>query len=362
MTIQDPHPKPPLAHAGAPTPTEANAGGFRWPSGVRIGLQLLGFAASIALLVWCIRVAFKPENQAQLQRLADASWQQAFGLLGLSLIIILISGAVFRQALVPIRRLGWLHIQATNLIACLFALLPMKLSVVFRVIVHKRQDKLPLLTIGAWFAVVAGIMVLVLGPVLVASMWRKQTDQWWWIVSLGGAAMSIAGSLIVARAIGSAKAWPRFTAMWSKWPLPGVLKGPMIQNRAHEVVRMVASPEALLSCSLLRVLDVAAQAGRIMLAASILGIQLDWGSAIIAGALYFLIGALAPSGQLGAREGGTALGMHLFLPALDTGFATVVLLVSASEIFVLVIGSLFAIPVMRPDRLLGLTRPAGSST
>jgi hypothetical protein len=68
---------------------------------------------------------------------------------------------------------------------------------------------------------------------------------------------------------------------------------------------------------------------------------------------FFLITAAAPSGALGAREGGTAWIIGAVLPNLDRElFTVVVLVVSGTESAVLLVGSMIGLLYLRPDRLL----------
>lgn len=337
-------------HSTGPARTPPRTG-----AAIRMGLQILGFVAGLGLMVWCVSLALSPDNQRQFARLREASLGQIGSLVGLSILVVMISGTVFRQTLAPVRRLPMIDVQATNAIASLLALLPFKLSVVFRVVVHNRRDGVPLLTIGAWFAAVAAVMAATLTPILAFSLWRQRADAVWIGGSLAGVALSIGLLLTVARRLSRERAWQWFSGVWSRLPLPRPLRSPGLQERAHEGVRMLAHPGAVLTCAGLRMTDMLVQAARFMVAAAILGQPLQWDQAVIAGGTFFLIGAVAPSGQIGAREMGTAGALHAVLPQVDVDrFAIVVLLISAVETAVLLAGSMVGLAYLRPDRLLRL--------
>lgn len=324
-------------------------------SRAKMAVQIFGFLIGIGLMVWVIGAVLSPENQQKLARLREATPQQLLGLLGLSALIIVVSGEVFRRSLAPVKRLPILGLHATNVIACLLALLPFKLSIVFRVIVHNRRDKVPLLTIGAWFAAVSVITLLAVIPILGAGIARGTPDLAWYAISIGGIVVGIGVMLAIARALSRESTWEWFKGVWGRLPLPKALKSHGLMERAHEGVRMLASPGAVLACTGLRMADICVQAFRFMLAATILDQPLSWDQAVLAGGAYFLIGAAAPTGQLGAREAGTAGLLATLVPYIELRtFATVVLVISGSEMIVLLAGSAIGVAYLRPDRLLRL--------
>lgn len=356
-------------------------------SALRITAQILGFLIGLALLVWCISTALKKENRESLSKLADASPAQIALLIGLSLIVMLASGAVFRQTLLPIKKLPMLEVQAVNAIACLLALLPFKLSVIFRVLVHNRRDGVPILTIGAWFGAVAAVILCVLIPILGAGIWRGGADVLWFITAAGGIIFCLTTLWLTARFFATPRGWSIAQNIYAKLPLPARLRvpgaghcvhcnynlnatppelpcpecgrprspctGASLLDRAHEGVRMLASPGVVYGCAGLRLFDIGAQAARIAVAAAIVGQPIHWEHALLAGSVFFLITAAAPSGALGAREGGTAWIISALLPGVDFDkFAIVVLAVSATEAIVLLLSSLAALAYLRPDRIM----------
>lgn len=330
-------------------------------SALRAAAQILGFLIGLALLVWCIGTALKKENRESLAKLADASPAQIALLIALSLVVMLASGAVFRQTLRPIRKLPMLEVQAVNAIACLLALLPFKLSVVFRVLVHNRRDGVPVLTIGAWFGAVVAVILCVLIPIIGAGVWRGRgggADVLWFVTAAGGTILCLTTLWLKARFLATERGWSIAQNIYARLPFPARLRagtpaGAALLDRAHEGVRMLASPGVVYGCAGLRLIDIGAQAARIAVAAAIVGQPIHWEHALLAGSVFFLITAAAPSGALGAREGGTAWIISALLPGVDFNkFAIVVLAVSATEAIVLVLSSLAALAYLRPDRLM----------
>jgi hypothetical protein len=330
----------------------------RWRPIAKAVLQVLGFIIGVALLAWCVHSALK--NPDGFRKLREATAGQIAALAGLSAIVVLASGEVFRQTVRPIKTIPFLPAQATNVIACLLVLVPFKLSVFFRIFVHNRRDHIPLLTIGAWFASVAVVILCVLGPILGATAIRGRADTLWFVIAVGGMLACLIGLWLVARTFATERGWAWAKGVYARLPLPvrlrpGSVAGTLILEKGHEGVRMLASPRVVFGCAFLRLIDFAAQAARISIAASIVGLPLEWDRALLAGAVFFLITAAAPSGALGAREGGTTGIIGVVLAGINRDdFAVAVLTVSAIEIMVLLVGSMIGLAYLRPDRLLRL--------
>lgn len=322
-------------------PTVAATGGRRV---VRAAVQVVGFAIGLALLWWVVRGVFSPTNRDQLDRLRAAPPASVAALLGLAVATLAINGAAFQAAIHPVRRLRTLDLQAVNAVAALLAMLPFKLSVVFRVLVHHRRDRLPLLTIAAWFGALAATMAAATLPPLGASLWRGRIDAWWIAVTSGGIALLTLALIAGARMFSDGPGWRGLERAMRRLPLPRAIRGtddgarPGLLPRIHEGLRMLAHPRAVVACIGLRLADAAVHATRFLVAASILGRDLPADKAVIAGTTYFLIGAAAPSGQLGAREAGTAALLGVLMTGVDLDqFAGVVLLVTATEATVLLV-------------------------
>jgi hypothetical protein len=305
----------------------------------KLAVQALGFAIGLGLLVYFVRQLLRPENAQSLERIRHISLAQGASLVGLSLAILLLSGEVFRRALSPVRTLPLLDAHATNAVATLLAQLPFKLSVVFRVLVHNRRDRVPLLTIGAWLAAVAVVILCVLGPIFLATLWRGRADGPWFALAVGGAALCVTLVLVTARLLSTPRGWALLERLYGavvRFPArlrPGTPGGEALLGRAREGLRMLASPKAVLAGAGLRVVEMSAQAARVAVAASVLGLALSPGQCVVAGATYFFIAAAAPTGQLGTVQEGASRIVDAALSGIDLNqFRFVVLLISAADL------------------------------
>jgi hypothetical protein len=223
---------------------------------------------------------------------------------------------------------------------------------------HNRRDGVALLTIGAWFAAISAIMLGVLAPIALVCLWMHRVD---WVtagLALGGVIVCCGALHVVAKLVATEQGWAFVQRLWRAMPLPRSLQlgspgGDALLARAHEGVRILGSGRTVFACAALRVLDVACQGLRFAIAAKILGIELPTDQAVVAGIVYFLVGALAPFGQLGVRERLTSM-----LPSAmaESTFALVVLMVTAAEIVVLLSCAVIGAAYLRPDRILRLGR------
>ncbi len=311
-----------------PNPALAPPGGARRRVAARMAVQLVGFIVGLGLLGWCASVALSARNREQLHRLGEAAWWEVLGLALLSAASIVVTGAMFRTALLPVRRLRMIDVQAVNAVASVLTYLPFKLSALFRVLIHNRRDGVPALTIGASFGAFGAVAAGTVLPAVAATLWRERVDALWWITALGGPVLLMAAMVMAARFLSRGRVWAWLEGL-AKGTRPGrlVVRGAMLE-RAHEGLRMVASPGAVALGSALRVLDMAILACRFLLAAHAAGQVLPTDQAVLAASVYLMIGALAPMGQLGVREAGTA---GVFAALHSEGFVVIVLTVSAVE-------------------------------
>lgn len=324
-------------------------------SPVGIAVQLVGFAAGIALLVWCGLEAFKPGNREQLERLGEAGAGALSLLFALSLATLVLNGLIFGVVLSPERRLKTIDVLATNALATMLSYLPFKISVLARVAIHNRRDGVPLLTIAAWFGAVAVLVLTALGPVAAASLWRQSVDAVWGVVSgLGvlvvtGACVALAGVFAGERGQGRIRGWAGRARI-------GVLDRFLVTEsytRLHGVFSMLAHSGAVWGATGLRLADLGAQTARFVVAASILGVGLSWEQAVLVSSTYFLIGMLTPFGMLGTREAGSVgLAALLGLGGEGESLVVVILAVSATESLVNLACGALGVAWLRPDRML----------
>lgn len=325
-------------------------------SRLTIALNLLGFALGLALLWWCGARALAPENREQLDRLAAAPWWQAALLVALSLASAAINGMVFWSALSPVRRLPRLDVVAVNFVATLGNYMPFKLGLIFRILTHNRRNGVPLLTIGAWMAAMAALMLCVFVPLIAAGAWRGRVDALWWLTAAGGIVVLGSAAVVGARFFGTGPGWRFVERVWAVLPMPRRLREGPLLGRAREGARMLGSPRAVSMAIGFRLLDVAVQAARFAVAAWIVAHPLTWDQALLAGSAYFLVGSLSPSGQLGVREGATAWLAGAALAGFDfDSFTVIVLMVTAAEIAALLLGGAGALAFLARGRRAAAT-------
>lgn len=319
---------------------------------LRAAVQVAGFLIGLALLWYCATKALDPKNREQLHRLGDASAVQVGSLLGLSFLSLVINGTVFWLTLRPVKRVPYVPALGVNAIATLLALAPFKLSMLFRILYHKARDGLVVLTGGAWLAAAAVIIVAGLLPPVGASLWRhaagRGVDGLWWAGALGGMLVIGTAIVVVAGFFRKDRNWARIERLCARFSSQRLHSA--ILPRAHEGVRMLADPWAVYGGMALRGADVAVQTARFVVAAKILGVSLPLDQAIICASAYFLIGAAAPTGSLGTREGlsgwiFTALGLG------DELFPTI-LLVSATDTILVLGVAVISAAGLRLDKLV----------
>ncbi len=321
---------------------------------LQLTLQIIGFLAGIALLGWCVAVALRPENRDQLARLREAQPWEIAALLGLTATSLIVNGLSFWATIRPLRPIAAPAVLATNALATFLNYLPFKVGALARVAIHNRRDRVPLLTIGAWFAAMTVLISAALTPLIAASFWRRTVDGLWWAASIGGLVLSFFAVVGVARIFAGPRGKARLASLASRlgWSWPARLLGSAAFAQLHSGLTMLADAKASALTMLFRVADIAVQSLRFVLVAHIIHEPLTFANAFLAASTYFVIGVVSPAGMLGAREGGTA--------ALVSVPASATLLVGAGEIIVNLVGALIAIAYLRPDKLL---RPKpGSST
>jgi len=331
---------------GTSTTTITAAGGKPRSVGrfaLRAAVQVAGFLLSLGLLYWCVRQAFgNPAVADKLPKLLETPWWLIAAMLLCSVVTTIISGLVFWRVLVPIRRLSLVNTVAVNGVSTVLGYLPFKLSLIFRVLYHRRVDKVELAVMGGWFAAVAAIIIIAVSAPGFASGLRPQLDGWWWVIVAAGLIGGVVATLIAARLMvrfrGRAIAW---LAGNSAAPKPGMIAAIARSDTAtklSDAVVMLADWRVLTVAMGLRVLDLGVQALRFYFAseaahlAGIIDAAMPVEQCIVAGGLYFTLQAIAPTGVTGVREGGT-VGLLKLLPGFmaDGSFAAVVLVVSATE-------------------------------
>lgn len=349
------HAPAPDAPAPAATPADATAAspahphrphGRRW---LRVLVQGVFFAGGLALLAWVIAQAAGDEKlRAQFPRLLEAPPWTLAAIFGCSCATVAIMGLVFREVLAPVRPLRRVDLVATNGLVSLLSYAPFKIGLLVRVLIHHRRDRVPLLTIGAWLSASAAVVLLSLGPAMLATLWRGRLDAWWWLATLGGTVAGAVVMIALCRALDTPRGWALLESLAAATRVAALRRavGSVWFKQLHGGVHMLGDARAVSRALALRGLDVAVQAARFYLVAQCVGVELTLERAVLAGASYFLIQALSPAGVAGMREGGvTAI--------LGADFAVVVLAVSAAELCANVVLGLAGAAWLRPDRFIG---------
>lgn len=263
-------------------------------------VQIIGFLGSISALGWAVSVALRQENRDQLAKLSQATPGELFMLMGLATISVGFNGMLFWVVINPVHKLRPTDVIATNAISTLLAYLPFKLSIVSRFVIHNRRDKIPVLTIGAWIVAVTLLMLAVFGPITLASVWQREINTTWIVVSaIGIFASTIIGSLIAQQLQGD-KGTHRIAKL-----LGEKLTSSDSYSRLHIGFEMLANIRAAIVGNIFRVLDIFSFALRFYVAAIVLDLPISATDSLLLGATYFLIGMASPVGMLGTREAGT---------------------------------------------------------
>jgi len=300
---------------------------------VRIGLQLVGFVISIAIFAWILSIALSPENREALLKLREAGPGPPAAVAGLTAVSVLLNGLIFWALIRPVARLDAAGVIAINAICMAIAYLPFKLSVVARALLHRRRDHLPYKALIAWIGGAGGLSLAVLVQIGVFGGLLVDIDAIAWAALLAGSGLVALATILMGRLAVSKRALHAIT----------LGAGDMLRE-----------PKAVAPAVAMRVADIVAQAARFSIVASVLGHELALGDAAVLAVTFIAVGALAPTGMLGLREG-AVFGIGSI--ALRTGvseseLATIALAVSAAEAVThLAVGAIAAV-WLRPDRLL----------
>jgi len=310
----------------------------RRPSPLRIVVQVVGLLVGLGLLAWVFTLAFTGENRENLDRLLEAGWRPALVILALQAGSILFGAIPFWTTLLPRKRLSVVDLVAVNALATMLSPLPFKISVLSRVLVHRRHDGLRFVEIASWFSALGVTLVCLLASVAAASVIAGEVNALWWAIAGTGIVGGGATILLVSRFV---RTKPRL----DKWTL--------------EAAELLSHPWPMVGTFAARVVDIGLFAGRFWVASAALGKPLDAGGALLAASVYVLSGVVAPAGTLGAREGAVA-GLALFPVGLEpSAIAAASLVVTGGEIAASLPLGLLGAWRLRAWRLV--SRPAGST-
>jgi hypothetical protein len=326
---------PGLRHAHAPTLAPFSPRSRFTPK--RIAIQGAGAALGIAIFIWAVRLVLSPDNRAQLEALTSASAPLLALLAGLTIASVAVNGALFWIAVRPLRELRLLDIVAVNAIATFLSVLPFKLNLILRVLIHHRRDGVPFRDLIAWLAAVAALGLAGLVPLAGASLWRGRLDALWWTGAITGLVIFGVLAVVLGRLSENNK-WLATTSLGS-W-------------------RIVRHPGPVVSSLPIRLIDVGLVAARFLVVAEVIGVALSPSHAVVLATLWFALSVAAPTGTLGYREG---LLVVVGSGGLDEGaIATLAIGVLVAELAVSGVLALAGAAWLRLDRLL-LTRSLGAT-
>lgn len=308
-------------------------------SPVQFVVQVIGGLVGIVLLVWALTVVFSEENREQLDRALNAPARLTATLIALSALSIVLNGLMFWAVARPIRRLHPLSVIGVNAIATFLSVLPAKLGLAVRGLVHNRRDGMPLRDVVAWLAAMSALGLAALIPIGAVSRWRLELDWVWFALALGGVIATHALGILLGRLCER-----------------GAMKG-MLAKLSLGSWRIVRHPGPVAAHALLRAVDLGVLAGRFLVAAAILDLHLPADQAVLLGAMFFFFGVIAPAGTLGTREVAVAaIGVTIGLP--QGPVYTAVLIVAAIELVTSFVLGLLASLWIRPDLILRANKAA----
>ncbi len=287
---------------------------------LRLTAQILGFAIGIALLVWCVSLAFSPDTRAELQRLRDADAELIAALFILTAVSAAINGLAFWITSRPVHRLRLADVIAVNTLASFLAYLPFKLGALVRVAIHRRRDHMPFRDLLAWLAAFSALSLATFLPLILVTLLRPRIDAIW------GALAAIA--IIACIAIGVALSRLAQRTPW-------------LAKLSLGAWRVTRHPAVCSALAITKVADIAVHAARFAIAAHIFGAPLPAARAALCALAYFLIGSVSPVGMLGLREAGIVL-----LPADFSAETMARLVLTLSAIEAIALASLAPITVL----------------
>lgn len=284
------------------------------PRGWRAVFQVLAFLGGAAFLVWLVRDALKGDGW---QQITDRATPEVLaGLILCSLASLLINGAIFWSTLFPARREGFWRLQGVNSMASLLNYAPIRLGIVSRYAFHMRVDRMPFLFITSWIFAIAFVLLVVMGSASVAAYLRPTIDLGWLGLTLLPLALFVA-------------------------VLPFFLRNPTLLRYTKGSEKMLSDRPMLSLSIVLRLLDLAAWAGRLYFATHIVDTGLSGGDVILLAVVAVLV-SLNPLGRIGYREAAVRWVAPLLAGGALTGgeveqrFSQLALIESGSEAIVVI--------------------------
>jgi len=316
-------------------------------------VRVLSFVLAFALLAYAASIAFNDDNKENLAKLKNASPTTIGALLGLSLLSLTINGIIFNITIRPVQRLSIPGNLATNALAAFLAYIPLKLSVFLRIGIHTRRDQVPLARVGGWFAAVALLLLSTIGAMSAVCFYHRTIDAMWFALIAGALAIVATTIILLARTFAGERGLHRLQSLVPDSPssLPKRLLRSERFRQLHSALDMLASPRHVVPHMLLRVADIAVQAARVPIAASIIDLSLPYGDAFLIATTSFIVGIISPSGPVGAREATVINACTLLQIPEAKAFAVVTLVVTSAEVVAYAIGAIAGLLYLGPSRL-----------
>ncbi len=311
----------------------------RW-SPARMAMQLIGGLLALGLLGWALSLALSDDNRASLENLSSAEPWRIISLFALSALAVVLSGLMFWVVIRPERPVPLASVMGANAIAMGLGLVPLKLGMVARVLIHHRRDGVPFKDIVAWVAAMAALSVAILGPLALACLWRGDIDPLWWLVGVGGALAASAAGVAVGGASAS-RPWLARMSLGS-W-------------------RLVRHPVGVGTHAALRLTDLGLLGLRFWLAATMAGVAMSPGHAMLYAVVYVTMVVGGPVGRVGFAEMAVA-GVAAAVGQKPSDLALVAITVTAVEALTSLGAAAIACFWIRPDRLMARRVSAPSAS
>jgi hypothetical protein len=295
---------------------EINTRSWREPK--RLAISLLGFVAGLGLLVWVILQAVgDEESRAGWDRMLDASPWLVLAMFACTLASSVVNGLSFHLTSRPIGAVDGWSLQRLNFVAGLANYAPVRLGPLARIVWHLNVDRMRVVTMSAWFAVMAILVLLALGPAMTATFARPQLDLVW-------------GLLLVVQVV--------IAVLMLRWV--GAI---VFRRHGQDIDRILRARGILWGAIALRLADLAAFWGRMWAASAILGMSFTPGQLLLL-ALVAYVGSLVPFGRAGFQQflvASAAGWINMEAGDVASGMAQLALLESAAEFaFYLVTGAI----------------------
>jgi len=291
----------------------------------KIAVQVIAWLIGLGLLALVIHGAIGKGGGLEMwNRIRAAPPMLVVALVGCTLASTIFNGTTFWITVQPLRHVRWRDMNLLNLFAGMLNYAPVRVGAIARIVYHMRVDRLSLVQIGGWFALVAYVLLLGVGATLLATLVRDRID-WLWLAM-------VIGQMIVGGAA-----------------LRFIAAVPMIARHARGLDQMALHRRSLWGAIVLRVLDLAAFTGRMAAASMILGMHLPWSHVVVL-AIVALVTNLLPFGSLGFREFFVSLAaarLNMDAANTDAVFKQLALLDRAGEALVFIPLGALALPWFR---------------